>query len=77
MSKGLSIPTNYNNSCYTIQYVKSNLLSRFKELGTSFLLDPEDNFDPPELMDDDALDDCHNAPKNCNEFVTEETEVRK
>ena len=76
MSKGLSIPTNHN-SCYTIQYVKSNLLSRFEELGTSFLLDPDDNFDPPELMDDDALDNCNNAPKNCHEFVTEETEVRK
>lgn len=38
------------------------------------LPDPDDNFDPPELMDDDALDDCHNAQKNCNEFVTEETE---
>ncbi|RMX60053.1 hypothetical protein pdam_00004545 [Pocillopora damicornis] len=38
------------------------------------LPDPDDNFDPPELMDDDALDNCHNAPKNCNEFVTEETE---
>ena len=76
MSKGLSIPTNHN-SCYTIQYVKSSLLSRFEELGTSFLLDPDDNFDPPELMDDDALDDSHNAPKNCNEFVAEETEVKK
>lgn len=76
MSKGLSIPTNHN-SCYTIQYVKSSLLSRFEELGTSFLLDPDDNFDPPELMDDDALDDYHNAQKNCNEFVTEETEVKK
>ncbi|PFX25500.1 condensin-2 complex subunit H2-like isoform X2 [Stylophora pistillata] len=43
----------------------------YEELG---LPDADDNFDPPELMDDDALDSCNNAPNNCNEFVTEETQ---
>ena len=50
---------------------------RSDEFASFTFVDPDhDNFDPPELMDDDVTDDCHDVGNNCNEFVAEEAEVK-
>ena len=49
---------------------------RSDEFASITFVDPDDNFDPPELMDDDVADDCYDVGNNSNEFVAEEAEVK-